>query len=109
MIRVHAGIVKRVLPRLQMPEHELRLGFFSTRDCPTESALQHGHPQITVDRFVIHSIDNALNRMLKVSFVNPVLNLHFTRERCVCLTAPRGRKAEALLTQSVLTEFYGTG
>ncbi|HBB94170.1 MAG TPA: hypothetical protein DC054_02155 [Blastocatellia bacterium] len=61
-----------------MTEHELRLGFFSTRDCPTASALQHCDPKITVDRFMIHSIDNALNRMLKVSFVNPVLNCIYT-------------------------------
>ena len=55
MIRVREGIVKRVLLRLQMPQHQVRLGFFSTRDCPTESALQHCDPKTAIDRFVIGS------------------------------------------------------
>jgi len=46
--------------------------------------------------------------MLKVSFVRPVL-IALTHERCVDRPRARGPKPEALLTQSVLTEFYVTG
>ena len=50
-------------------------------------------------------IDNRRNRVLKVSFVRPVLKSHVS---VALIPRARGPKPEALLTQSV-TEPYGTG